>query len=77
MCPLSNPARIFTVTGLSVAFDTAATIFPTRGGSFMRAEPSPLLTIFGMGHLHCFCHGVGLRAEDLQSDGMLLFAHPA
>ena len=47
--PRSQPMRVFTVTGTSTASATARTIRPAKAGSFIRALPSPLLTIFGMG----------------------------
>ena len=47
--PLSQPLRIFTVTGTETAFTTASTIRAARSGSRMRALPSPLFTIFGIG----------------------------
>ena len=47
--PRSQPIRVFTVTGTSTASTTARTIWPASCGSFIRALPSPLLTIFGMG----------------------------
>ena len=47
--PLSQPLRIFTVTGTGTAAFTAATISPQSSGVFMSALPLPLFTIFGIG----------------------------
>ena len=47
--PLSQPLRILTVTGTSTAPQTASTMRAAFSGSFIRALPSPLFTIFGMG----------------------------
>ena len=46
----SKPALILIVSGLSSASAIFSTILPTSTGSFIRAEPSPLLTTFGTGH---------------------------
>ena len=47
--PLSQPRRIFTVTGTGLAFTTASAIRAAFSGSFIRAEPSPLETTFPTG----------------------------
>ena len=47
--PPSKPLRNFTVTGTVTAFTTASTILAASSGSFISAEPSPLLTIFPTG----------------------------
>ena len=44
MLPLSQPRRIFTVTGTGLAFTTASAMRPAFSGSFISAEPSPLDT---------------------------------
>ena len=46
---LSQPLRIFTVTGTGTARTTAETIARQSRGLFMRAEPEPLLAILGAG----------------------------
>ena len=43
---LSNPARIFTVTGTGDTFTAAEIIFSASAGSFISAEPSPPRTTF-------------------------------
>ena len=45
----SQPRRVFTVTGTETASATARMMRPANGMSRMRALPSPLLAIFGMG----------------------------
>ena len=49
MLPLSQPRRIFTVTGTPAAFTTASAMRAAFSGSFIRAEPSPLETTFPTG----------------------------
>ena len=49
MLPLSQPRRIFTVTGTGLAFTTASAMRAAFSGSFIRAEPSPLETTFPTG----------------------------
>ena len=49
MLPLSQPRRIFTVTGTGLAFTTASAMRAAFSGSFIRAEPSPLATTLPTG----------------------------
>ena len=49
MLPLSQPRRILTVTGTGAARTTASATRTAFSGSRMRAEPSPLETIFPTG----------------------------
>ena len=49
MLPLSQPRRIFTVTGTGLAFTTASARRAAFSGSFIRAEPSPLATTLPTG----------------------------
>lgn len=47
--PLSQPFRVLTVTGTPASRRTASTIAMALSGSFIRAEPSPLLATLGTG----------------------------
>ena len=47
--PMSQPRRNLAVTGMLTAFTTASTTRAAVSGWRIRAEPSPLLTIFPMG----------------------------
>ena len=47
--PMSQPRRILAVTGTGTAAFTASTMRPARSGLRIKAEPSPLFTIFPMG----------------------------
>ena len=47
--PMSQPRRNLAVTGTETAFTTASMMRPAFSGSFIRAAPSPLPTIFPMG----------------------------
>ena len=49
MFPLSQPRRIFTVTGTGDAFTTASAMRAAFSGSFIRAEPSPFPTTLPTG----------------------------
>ena len=49
MLPLSQPRRIFTVTGTGLALTTASASRAAFSGSFIRAEPSPLATTLPTG----------------------------
>ena len=49
MLLLSQPRRIFTVTGTGLAFTTASAMRAAFSGSFIKAEPSPLETTFPTG----------------------------
>ena len=49
MLPLSQPRRIFTVTGTFTALTTASAMRAAFSGSRISAEPSPLLTILPTG----------------------------
>ena len=49
MLPLSQPRRIFTVTGTGLACTTASATRAAFSGSRMRAEPSPLATTLPTG----------------------------
>ena len=49
MLPLSQPRRIFTVTGTFTALTTASAMRAAFSGSRISAEPSPLLTTLPTG----------------------------
>ena len=49
-CSLSQPVRIFSVTGMSTAATTASRISRTSASSFISAEPAALLHTFLAGH---------------------------